>query len=331
MKKLFALGLVLVGVFALSACDLDELKEEYLDSTDSVSEEFTYARLDINPSIEFIVDEDENVVSYKLLNEDAQTVAADLELEGLPIEEALELYLDEAIELGFLEIDEENQIVVTTSEDVDEDANGEDEADEDANGEDEADEDANGEDEADEDANGEDEADEDANGDDEADEDQDESSNIPYEKLRDRMKEHVQTHLEDRGIGAQIRFGDIDDELLELAEEYNIGFGRLKMIQAAVENDEDLDFETAIEMEMGDIMQIVRNAHHEHMEEFRNEMRDSMRERGNDMRDRMKEDHPRFFDDDTDEEDTDEEDTDDENTDEENDEEDNNENTQTSA
>ena len=291
MKKLLALGLVFIGVLTLSACDLDELRDSLSDTVDQ-GDTVTYARLDINPSIEFIVDEDENIVSYKLLNEDAKTVAVDLNLEGMNIEEAIEIYLDEAVELGFLDVDVENQITVTTSEDLDEEAD---------NGDEEAD---NGDEEAD---NGDEEAD---NGD---------ESGIPYEKLRDRLKARVENHLEGKGIGAQVMFGDLDDELLALAEEYNIGFGRLKMIQAAVENDEDLDFETAIEMEMGDIMSIVRDVHREHMEDFRASMRDSMRERATERRDSMRENHPRFFDDeeeqddnnDTEDEDNDTEDNDD--------------------
>ena len=239
MKKLIALFMVLAGAFTLAACSSD-----LEDAFDNNLENYSYARVEINPQIEFIVDEDDVVVSYALLNEDAEIVAAELELEGLPVDEALELFLDEAVELGYLDVDEENNITITTDEDVNDEP---------------------------------------------AEEGQEGRS------LAERLSEKAQSHLQGRGIGVQVAFGDLDEELLELAEDYDIGLGRLRLIQSAVEIDEDLDYETALEMEMNDIMEILRDNHRERMEAFRNERREAMHEIRDEMRDRMRERRPDFF------------------------------------
>ena len=76
MKKLLGVLVALTLAFTLAACQ---------DSTDIENgDESTYMALEINPGVEFILDEDGNVLSIQLLNEDAEAVAADLDLEGLP-------------------------------------------------------------------------------------------------------------------------------------------------------------------------------------------------------------------------------------------------------
>src|SRR5690554_5769587 len=102
MKKLFVLlGLVVVGLL-LSAC------------TTATVDAATYIGVDINPSIEFTVDENNEVVSFKLLNEDAEIVAADLDFLGMDFEEALELYLDAAVEAGYLDVNREDNAILLT-------------------------------------------------------------------------------------------------------------------------------------------------------------------------------------------------------------------------
>ncbi len=108
MKKIFALASILVLAGTMAACTTDETE----------TRESTLLTVDINPSVEFIVDEDGTIESYHFLNEDAEIVLAELELEGLNYEEALDLYLEEATELGYIDVDaDDNAVFISTSED----------------------------------------------------------------------------------------------------------------------------------------------------------------------------------------------------------------------
>jgi hypothetical protein len=83
----------------------------YFNNLDSKA--VSYLRISINPDLEFALNEKEEVVEIIALNEDAFILLADKDLEGKPIEEALDLLIDDSIELGFInELDEENIIEV---------------------------------------------------------------------------------------------------------------------------------------------------------------------------------------------------------------------------
>lgn len=71
--------------------------------------------IDINPSIELGLNEDNKVVSSLALNEDASVLLSDLNLKGLTLEEATELIVNDAIETGYIdELSDENDVVVTS-------------------------------------------------------------------------------------------------------------------------------------------------------------------------------------------------------------------------
>ena len=208
MKKLLVFALVALGVFAISACSSEEASD------------YDYVMVDINPSITFIIDEDGKVDSFVLNNEDAEIVAVDLELIGLDVEDALELYLDAAIEAGYIDVDAENNaIFVTTDEDEDEE-----------------------------------------------------------DSINERIRGRAEQFMQERGIGAAIIRGKIDDELRERAEDLEIGPGRLRLIETAVDIDEDLTLEEALELDMREIMEIVRGSHQERMQAFQQERREAARE-----------------------------------------------------
>lgn len=213
-------ALVALGVFAISACSADE-------------SEYDYVMVDINPSITFIIDEDGKVDSFVLNNEDAEIVAVDLELIGLEVEDALELYLDAAIEAGYIDVDAENNaIFVTTDEDEDE---------------------------------------------------EDEDS------INERIRGRAEQFMQERGIGAAIIRGKIDDELRERAEDLGIGAGKLRLIETAVDIDEDLTLEEALELDMREIMEIVRGSHQERMQAFQQERREAAREARDALREEVRE------------------------------------------
>jgi len=109
------LGTILVGVTLLvgiAAC------------TDAVETEAAgvYVSVDINPSIEFIIDEDDNVVSYNLTNEDAEVICVDIDFVGMNIDDAVELFVELATEAGFIDVDgEDNAVLITVLGDDDDD------------------------------------------------------------------------------------------------------------------------------------------------------------------------------------------------------------------
>lgn len=214
MKKVFAIISVLVLALTLSACSSEEDGSNYL-------------AVDINPSIEFVVDEEGNVESYTLLNEDAEIVAADLDFEGMAYEEALDLYLESAVETGYLDVNSDDNAIFIT---------------------------ADGEDEA----------------------------------FNENVNEHVKSHLEERGIGAAVMGGGIDESYRELAEEHDIDVGRARLISRAVEIDGDLTFEEALEMDMSEIMNILVTEHKDTMQNFRQNRQQNREEMKNALQDEFR-------------------------------------------
>ncbi len=104
MKKLL---LLMVGVFAvigLAACTTQE------------SDASSYVLVEINPQIEFILDEDDEVTSFSALNEDAEALLdeSDVDFIGMDIEDAVEAWLELALEAGYLDVNEDDNIVYLT-------------------------------------------------------------------------------------------------------------------------------------------------------------------------------------------------------------------------
>ena len=186
---------LLILMLTLSACSNEEEGSNYL-------------ALDINPSIEFIVDDEGTIESFSLLNEDAEIVAADLDFVGMAYEDALDLYLESAVETGYLDVNSEDNAIFIT---------------------------ADGEDET----------------------------------FKENVNTHVKTHLEQRGIGAALMEGGIDETYRELAEDHEIGVGRARLISRAAEIDGSFTFEEGLEMDMSDIMEILVLEHKDSVQAFR--------------------------------------------------------------
>ena len=110
-KKIGVLILGIVAVITLAACT---------DMGTSVSG--YYVAVDINPSIEFIVDEDDFVESFIFLNEDAAILCADLDFTGMNIDDAVELFVQTATEAGYVDPEgEDNAVLITVLGEEDED------------------------------------------------------------------------------------------------------------------------------------------------------------------------------------------------------------------
>jgi len=102
MKYVFSFLFVLSLGFIIAGCTGQALE---------VSADDTYVTLDINPSVELIVTPKEKVIYANPLNEDGELLLADLDLIGLDLEEAIDLIIEEAINLGFIDVDAEETLV----------------------------------------------------------------------------------------------------------------------------------------------------------------------------------------------------------------------------
>lgn len=92
---------VIVGVvFALASC-----------AAPVNAQDDTYVTIDINPSVELIVNKNEVVIYANALNEDAEVLLANLDLIGMPLDEAMDLIIQTAIELGYIDVDAEETFV----------------------------------------------------------------------------------------------------------------------------------------------------------------------------------------------------------------------------
>ena len=103
------LGMVVLGItllFGIAACTEAPPVE--------VEAAGTYVSIDINPSIEFIVDENDIVISFNLLNEDAEIICVDTDFVGMNIEDAAALFIELATEGGYIDVTSDDNAVLIT-------------------------------------------------------------------------------------------------------------------------------------------------------------------------------------------------------------------------
>lgn len=111
MKKKGMLWVILGIVVVL--CGASWLGYRYLIL---VNQAKSYVTIDINPSVEFAVNIDDEVVDVIALNNDADIITSDLDLIGLSVEEATDAVINAAIETGYIdELSEDNTVVVTSA------------------------------------------------------------------------------------------------------------------------------------------------------------------------------------------------------------------------
>lgn len=85
----------------------------------------SYVTMDINPSIELIVSKSEKVTYANALNEDGEVLLAAIELEGMDLDAAIDLVIQTAIELGYIEADADVETIVQISSTSQDEAQGE--------------------------------------------------------------------------------------------------------------------------------------------------------------------------------------------------------------
>ncbi len=106
MKKFMMIVLLTVFAITIAGC-----------STTSAEGE-TFMSVDINPSIEFVLDENDEIISVKFSNEDAEIVGADIDFIGMHYEDALDALLNAAVETGYIDVESnDNNVIITVGND----------------------------------------------------------------------------------------------------------------------------------------------------------------------------------------------------------------------
>ena len=115
MKKTSLLIIILaILVVGLIGCSTTAQDQPYLV-------ENAYVTLDINPSVEIITDEEGLVEQVNALNEDAQVLLEGTNFVGRPLDEVVEEIMQLALELGYIDFNTDNAILVTAAVDDPED------------------------------------------------------------------------------------------------------------------------------------------------------------------------------------------------------------------
>lgn len=91
-KWILSFAIIFGAVFMLASC-----------ATAVSAQDDTYLTIDINPSVELIVNKREKVIYANPLNEDAEVLLADIDLIGMDLDEAVDLIIQTAIELGYID------------------------------------------------------------------------------------------------------------------------------------------------------------------------------------------------------------------------------------
>lgn len=76
---------------------------------------YAYIDIDINPSLEFTIDKNAQVLDIKPLNKDAQILLKDLKLLDMPVKQAITEVVKESEKLGFIKPNVKNAVLIYTS------------------------------------------------------------------------------------------------------------------------------------------------------------------------------------------------------------------------
>ncbi len=113
MKKIYKILSLLLGCCLFLACFSGCF---LFPTTTANADEFSYISMRINPEIELVVDKDGEVIAVNAINEDGETVLAELDLVGMTAEEAGEAFTATATELGFIDVNAEEATVYILAE-----------------------------------------------------------------------------------------------------------------------------------------------------------------------------------------------------------------------
>lgn len=81
--------------------------------TSPIDRTYAFVDIDINPSLELLVDRKNKVVGINTINKDAEILLADNDLKGLAVDDAIENIFEFAYDRGFVYADKENLILIS--------------------------------------------------------------------------------------------------------------------------------------------------------------------------------------------------------------------------
>lgn len=76
---------------------------------------YGFVNVDINPSIEFSIDKDFEVLGTKALNDDARAIIKDLDTKGKDVYSAIKMVLQKSEDYGYIKLEDKNVILVAAS------------------------------------------------------------------------------------------------------------------------------------------------------------------------------------------------------------------------
>ncbi|MDP4179773.1 MAG: PA14 domain-containing protein [Bacillota bacterium] len=120
-KYLLAKRLALVAAAIVIIVGIAFFINMRMDKSSFLENTVAYLSLDINPSLQFAIDDEEKIVDVNYLNKDAEELMKDFAPKGMQINEALYIIINRCREKGILKMDEKNSFLLSGSFDLDND------------------------------------------------------------------------------------------------------------------------------------------------------------------------------------------------------------------
>lgn len=160
-----------------------------------------YVTIDINPSVELAVDDNNTVTDVVTLNNDADVAYSDLNLVGQNVDDATKSIVDSAIDLGYIdEVSDTNTVDVTTYSDDD----------------------------------------------------------TRRQELNNRIVNNLNAHFVARQIYALVIQNGLDDQLKNEANIYDIPYGKMLLINRAIQLDNTLAAGDLVNLSIKDIQSKIK-------------------------------------------------------------------------
>jgi len=106
-KKGTIISLIFIAAIVLSAA-------AYIIFTGITASEYNYVQLEVNPRVEFICDNQFNVVSWRPLNEDAEILLAGVDYKGMDVDEVSVDFIDLCAQAGYIDVNGNDNAVNIT-------------------------------------------------------------------------------------------------------------------------------------------------------------------------------------------------------------------------
>ena len=106
-KKATIISLIFVGIIIICAIAL-------IIFSGITAKDYNYVQLEVNPRVEFIVDKNFKVVSFRPINKDAEIILSDISFKGMDIENASTHFIDICAQTGYIDVNGKDNAVNIT-------------------------------------------------------------------------------------------------------------------------------------------------------------------------------------------------------------------------